>query len=481
MEQSPRLSLPYVMPAQAQKHVTVNETFRRLDALTQLSVLSRVTAAEPGAPAEGDAYILPASPTGAVWSAYSANNIAVFQDGAWIEIAAVEGLRAWISDEATLAAYDGAAWTIVTGGGSETAAKFGVNTTADATNKLSVKSNAVLFDALDAGEGGTGDSQVKVNKEAAGDTASHLFQTAFSGRAELGLTGDDNFHIKVSPDNFSTTYEPLVIDKDTGNIGVSGISAPNEAFEVLGSFCIVGTDTLTDSANKSTRVGCYHYTTAEKPIGLINAFGTSTNNSVVFGGGSSLLNAATIIAFNTAATTTTASGTERMRLHSNGGLTIGSPSGGSKGAGTLNAQAVYDDNILLSCYVFEQALDGAIDERKWDEKVPDRRIVERDHETDKIMRDETIRRQHDPMRKFKDRIGTTHDPLTLDGYAAHWKEKRHLSSMPNETAFDPEKGMAAGEWIQRLVETVEIHAVLIEQANQRLKALESRKPKPAGT
>ena len=43
--------------------------------------------------------------------------------------------------------------------------------------------------------------------------------------------------------------------------------------------------------------------------------------------------------------------------------------------------------------------------------------------------------------------------------------------MPNEAAFDPEKGMAAGEWIQRLVETVEIQAVLIEELNQRTRHL----------
>ena len=71
------------------------------------------------------------------------------------------------------------------------------------------------------------------------------------------------------------------------------------------------------------------------------------------------------------------------------------------------------------------------------------------------------------MRKFEQRIGGAHDPLTLDGYARHWKEKRHLTSMPNEASFDPERGMSAGEWIQRLVETVEIQAVLIEALNQR--------------
>ena len=174
MEQSPRLSLSYVMPAQAQKHVTVNETFRRLDQLVQQSVLSRTLAAEPAAPNDGDAYILTASPTGASWSAYAQNNIAAFQDGAWTEIAASEGFSAWVGDADEFVIYDGAAWSQVSGG-AETAPKFGVNTTADVTNKLAVKSNAVLFDALDVTESGTGDSQVKVNKEAVGDTASHLF------------------------------------------------------------------------------------------------------------------------------------------------------------------------------------------------------------------------------------------------------------------------------------------------------------------
>ena len=36
-----------------------------------------------------------------------------------------------------------------------------------------------------------------------------------------------------------------------------------------------------------------------------------------------------------------------------GGVVIGSPTGGDKGAGTINAQAVYDDNVLLTDWVFE--------------------------------------------------------------------------------------------------------------------------------
>jgi hypothetical protein len=42
--------------------------------------------------------------------------------------------------------------------------------------------------------------------------------------------------------------------------------------------------------------------------------------------------------------------------------------------------------------------------------------------------------------------------------------------MPNEAACDPVHGQATtGEWIQRLVETVGIHAVLTGALNEALK------------
>jgi hypothetical protein len=61
------LNLPFLMPAQAQKHVTVNEALLRLDALVQASVSSATTLAQPTAPVDGALYILPASKTGAAW------------------------------------------------------------------------------------------------------------------------------------------------------------------------------------------------------------------------------------------------------------------------------------------------------------------------------------------------------------------------------------------------------------------------------
>ena len=79
---------------------------------------------------------------------------------------------------------------------------LGVNTTADTTNRLAVASEAILFNNSGYGV------QVKVNKNVVGDTASFLFQTGWSGRAEIGTTGDDNFSFKVSADG-STWYTGL--------------------------------------------------------------------------------------------------------------------------------------------------------------------------------------------------------------------------------------------------------------------------------
>lgn len=223
------------------KHVTHNEALRALDAVVQLTVLDRNLAAPPATPAEGDRYIIAASPTGA-WAGH-AGHITAFQDAAWLFYPPKEGWLTWIADENIAVAYDGAAWTSFSGGattflgltdtpaaytgaGSKlvkvnagaTALEFndqvpllGVNATPDATNKLAVSSAAALFNH--AGNG----HQVKVNKNAAADTASFLFQTAFSGRAEVGTTGDDSFHFKVSPDG-TTFKEALILDKTTGAV-----------------------------------------------------------------------------------------------------------------------------------------------------------------------------------------------------------------------------------------------------------------------
>ena len=67
MDSTPNLQLPYLMAAQAQKHVTHNEALRALDAVVQLTVLDKDLASPPGSPTDGVRYIVAAGPTGA-WS-----------------------------------------------------------------------------------------------------------------------------------------------------------------------------------------------------------------------------------------------------------------------------------------------------------------------------------------------------------------------------------------------------------------------------
>ena len=58
MSETTRLSLPLILAAQAQKHVTHNEALAELDVLVHLALASRTVLTPPPAPAEGDAYQL---------------------------------------------------------------------------------------------------------------------------------------------------------------------------------------------------------------------------------------------------------------------------------------------------------------------------------------------------------------------------------------------------------------------------------------
>jgi hypothetical protein len=208
------LNLPYIMSSQAQKHVTHNEALRRLDALIHLAVIDRNRNTPPGAPEEGQRHLVGTAPTGS-FSGH-AGEIAAYQDGAWSFFEPKPGWTLWdSSDEALLVLQDGV-WIEVA---PETLAKLGINTSADATNRLALASAASLFSHDGAGH------QLKLNKAMAGDTGSILFQTAWSGRAEMGLAGTDDFSIKVSPDGSAWT-NALSINRSTARVGI-GTSSPS--------------------------------------------------------------------------------------------------------------------------------------------------------------------------------------------------------------------------------------------------------------
>ncbi len=265
-----RLGLPLIEAAQSQKHVPLNESLTRLDALLHLAVSSRAENAPPVSPSEGERWIVGPLPTGD-WLGH-AGEIAIFQNGGWAFAAPVEGMIARISAEEAAFLHDGSGWTLLASGGDELApalallepltpaadqlayydsassaaltmlsetgreiigasdglsareflglgavqnVEFGGlrlgGSTPDATNRLSVSSPAVLFTHAGAGV------QAKLNKSAAAETASLLFQSDWSGRAEMGLNGSDDWSLKISADG-SSWAEALKVSAATGSL-----------------------------------------------------------------------------------------------------------------------------------------------------------------------------------------------------------------------------------------------------------------------
>jgi hypothetical protein len=208
---SPNLALPFIQPAQAQKHVTYNEALQRLDVLVQMVVADHSLTLPPALPDEGACYIAAAGSTNA-WAGRD-GQIAVFQNGSWQFFPPKPG---WLAYTLTLGAtltYNGTAW-LAAADQPLRAARLGIATDADDTNRLSVRSAATLLSHAGAGH------QIKVNKAGPSDTASLLFQSNWSGRAEMGLAGDDAWSVKVSPDG-SAWHQALRIDPAAATIAFS--------------------------------------------------------------------------------------------------------------------------------------------------------------------------------------------------------------------------------------------------------------------
>ncbi|WP_374374081.1 DUF2793 domain-containing protein [Tabrizicola sp.] len=185
------LSLPLILPAQAQKHVTHNEALVKLDLMVQLAVINRTLTTPPPLPTIGDRHIVAAGATGP-WVG-QAGRIALFTEAGWQFTQALPGWQAYVMAESQMAFFNGLAW-IALSDGPFSVGRLGVSATPDATNRLAVSAPATLLNHAGAGH------QLKLNKAVAGDTASLLFQTGFGGRAEMGTAGSDDFGVKVSAD-----------------------------------------------------------------------------------------------------------------------------------------------------------------------------------------------------------------------------------------------------------------------------------------
>ena len=214
-DSSIRLDLPYMLPSQAQKHVTYNEALQRLDVLTQLVIAERNATIPPAVPQDGSIYALAAVPEGD-WAG-KGGQLAQWTGYVWQFLQPQDGWHGWDSATGHQCIYVDAQWqeiaTVL-----QDMDGLGIGTDWDSTNRLAVASEASLFTHAGAGH------QLKINKAHATDTASLLYQSGWSGHAEMGLAGDTDFHLKVSPDGSMWT-EALRVDAQTGLLNGAAVQS----------------------------------------------------------------------------------------------------------------------------------------------------------------------------------------------------------------------------------------------------------------
>lgn len=221
-----RNALPLLAANQAQKHVTHNEALLAIDTLLHLSVVSADVNTPLPAPNEGEAVIIGTAPSGG-FSGH-AGKLAVWRDGAWRIFAPAEGWLAHVAADNRMLLRAGNAWTDLS---VHSTSHLGINATASPADRLVVRAPNSLFSHEGAGH------QVKVNKAAPADTATLLFQTAWSGRAEMGLAGSDHWQVKVSADGAGWSNAMTVRNSD-GAVGIG--TDPTHRLTMRGGFARLG-------------------------------------------------------------------------------------------------------------------------------------------------------------------------------------------------------------------------------------------------
>lgn len=204
---TPRLGLPYVVAAQAQKHIPINESLARLDGLVQLAVESRAVTVQPPSPSAGGVWILPAGASGAAWGGQPAGTLMRFEAGAWEPLAPAEGVLAWVKDENQMVAFDGAAWTPLS-------ATFRATTVAQtpglANTRLEILEQEVTLSGASTATG------IAIPNRA--------IVLAVSTRTTVAVTGAASYNCGVSGDA-SKFGGSLGVAKNSSNIGVVGPTA----------------------------------------------------------------------------------------------------------------------------------------------------------------------------------------------------------------------------------------------------------------
>lgn len=191
---TPRLALPFIQTAQAQKEVTHNNALNALDALMRPVVQSMNVNTPPGSPTIGDCHIVGSAPTGAFVG--HSNKIAYYSENGWLFYAPFKWLDIVNEADDTRYCYNGTAWV-----------EFGL-LMRDAGDYLRVshKEEEVTL------SGATTSSTITIPNRA--------LVIAVNARVTLAVTGATSFSVGVSGD--ATRYgNALTTALDTTNVGVT--------------------------------------------------------------------------------------------------------------------------------------------------------------------------------------------------------------------------------------------------------------------
>lgn len=206
MYDTPKLSLPHLQPAQALKHVTINESLQRLDGIVQLNIEGEIPVPDPHA-VLGATYFVSTDASG-VFEGH-AGQIAIYGSGGYVFVTPQEGWLCWNATEVVHQTYRDGMWVDLASTNTSPD-RLSINSSLDPNNRFSIKADSSLFDAE------TGPHHLVLNRKTAENDGSLIFQTDYVGQAQFGLIAGGDLALRVSQDGMA--WEDAMLITPTGKV-----------------------------------------------------------------------------------------------------------------------------------------------------------------------------------------------------------------------------------------------------------------------